>query len=145
MQSNHKHIFTPQNLQMIVDEVMNTSFGDIIGNNATIKSPAININENETSYTIDVIAPGLGKSDFQVSISDNKLHIIVAKPSEYSVVSTKSVKKEWDFSSFNRSFRLSPKVETTAIKAEYNLGILNITLPKKEEEKVEPQLKIDIQ
>ena len=48
---------------------------------------------------------------------------------------TKFTRKEFNFSSFRRSFTLPENVNVEDVNATYNNGVLEITLPKKEEEK----------
>lgn len=44
------------------------------------------------------------------------------------------VRMERSYGSFTRSFRLPPNVDANSIKAEMNNGVLQLTVPKKEEE-----------
>ena len=53
-------------------------------------------------------------------------------------------RKEFNYSSFQRSFTLPDIVNGEEIKAEYQNGILQIEIPKKEEAKVKPQREIEI-
>ncbi len=49
------------------------------------------------------------------------------------------VRMERSYGSFTRSFRLPPNVDANAIKAEMNNGVLQLTVPKKEEEGTKPK------
>ena len=53
-------------------------------------------------------------------------------------------RKEFGYNSFKRSFTLPETVNDEGIKAEYKDGILNISLPKKEEAKQKPARNIEI-
>ena len=92
-----------------------------------------NITENEKSIDLDLVAPGLKKEEFKISIDKNILtvsyeHKDEAKEQE----SVKALRTEYNFKSFKRSFTLNEKIDTTNITARYADGILHITLSKKE-------------
>jgi HSP20 family protein len=53
-------------------------------------------------------------------------------------------RKEFSYSSFQRSFTLPDAADGENIKAEYKDGILSIEIPKKEEAKVKPAREIAI-
>ena len=55
------------------------------------------------------------------------------------------LRREYKYNSFRRSFQIPERlVDAEKIKAKYDKGILNITLPKKEEAKPKPAKKIKI-
>lgn len=92
----------------------------------------VNIQETDKSYELHVVAPGLKKEDFKLSIDKNVLNISFEQKEENKEENTKWLRNEYRFRSFKRSFTLNDKVNTNNISAKYNDGILNITLPKKE-------------
>ena len=99
----------------------------------------INIIENDTHYSLQVIAPGLKKEDIQLNLEKNILTISHEQKEEESAeVKNKILRNEYKFKSFKRSFTLNDKIDTSGIEAKYNDGILNITLPKKENTEPEP-------
>ncbi|MDQ6843842.1 MAG: Hsp20 family protein, partial [Bacteroidota bacterium] len=51
----------------------------------------------------------------------------------------KQIKKEFSLQSFKRSFTLDEKIEAENIHAKYENGILTLSLPKKEEVKIQPK------
>ena len=57
---------------------------------------------------------------------------------------TNYTRKEFNFSSFQRTFTLPDSADGEKIKAEYKDGILNIEIPKKEEAKAKPIRDIEI-
>jgi HSP20 family protein len=104
--------------------------------------PAVNIREEEKEFMIEVAAPGLKKSDFKITMEKNMLTIAseVEKTSEEKKENYS--RKEFSYSSFSRSFRVSDDIQTDEIKANYEDGILHILLPKKEEAKLSREIKI---
>ena len=96
----------------------------------------VNINENELSYSIEVIAPAFDKTDFQVSLDDNILTISAEKKQEAeNTTKEKQIRKEFSFRSFKRSFTIDEKIDATKIEASYVNGVLRLNLPKKAEVK----------
>ena len=120
--------------------------------NATFTAtPAVNIHETATTFELAVIAPGLKKEDFKLSIEDNILKIsseIQDNQKENTTANTTETvetmeqnppnktnanfsRTEFVQTKFSRSFELPESVDTEMISAKYEAGILYITLPKK--------------
>ncbi len=110
------------------------------GNNA----PAVNIIEYDDDFSIEVSAPGLDKEDFKISFENNVLNISSEKEEEKEEKKEKYMRREFFSKSFKRSFSLPKTVDVEKINASHKNGVLNILLPKKEEEKVKPSRLIDI-
>jgi len=98
----------------------------------------VNIRETAEAFILDIIAPGLEKSDFKVNIEKNLLTVSAEKKSEVKNETEKMIRKEFSFRSFSRSFKLNDTIDASGINAKYEQGVLNITLPKKEEVKLSP-------
>lgn len=121
-------------LTNILDDVFNRSISDIVGSDYAVTSPSVNISENDENFVMDIAAPGLNKNDFNIQIENDHLIISSAKSSDAEEKQDdKWTRKEFNYTSFKRSFHLSDKVNADKIHAEYQQGILTITLPKKEE------------
>ncbi|MCS6934371.1 MAG: Hsp20/alpha crystallin family protein [Chitinophagales bacterium] len=100
------------------------------------KTPAlVNIKDTNDSYVIEVAAPGFKKEDFSVKVEGNLLNISAVTKNETEMSDEKYTRREFNMSSFTRSFTLPKTVETTRISGAYENGILKITLPKREEAK----------
>jgi len=115
--------------------------GDIdnmIGSDAYHSSPAVNIMESEHGFTVEVAAPGLSRSQFDIKLDGEKL-TISAKTQETEGEQDEQPpvykRKEFNYSAFSRTFRLPSTVDGEKISAKYQNGILKIDLPKKEEVK----------
>ncbi len=103
--------------------------------NEQLVVPAVNIIENDKEVKIDVAAPGLSKKDFEISVENNTLTISAHKEVEKVEEGTNIVKKEFGYENFQRSFTLPEELfDVENIKASYKNGVLEITIPKKEEE-----------
>ena len=99
--------------------------------------PATNISETAEAYHVEVNAPGRTKEDFKINIEKDLLTVSFEKKEESKTEGVKSIRREFSFSSFKRSFSLDEKVDTSNIQAKYENGILKIDLPKKPEAKPE--------
>lgn len=107
-------------------------------------APSVNVAENETTFRLEVAAPGLAKEDFKVNIEDKTLTISAEKTVENETKEgEKFLRREFGYSTFKRSFTLPETIDIANIKATYENGVLHLTLPKVE---VKKALKtIDIQ
>jgi HSP20 family protein len=120
------------------DELMNRGIGEFVGNDTQLSQPAVNVTETEDSFKVDVAAPGFEKQHFALNIENG--HLIVTakreeKTEEAPTEKSRFLRREFRYESFKRSFKLPTTVNQDAIAAVYENGILNITLPKKEETK----------
>lgn len=97
--------------------------------------PPVNIRENDDAYQLEIAAPGLEKTDFNMNLDKNILTISTEKKEE----TPKFIRKEFSYKAFKRSFTIDEKIDAANISAKYENGILKVALPKKEEVKVAPK------
>jgi HSP20 family protein len=129
--------------------VWNDLFNDFMNEDVLQKDffksmPAVNIMERENDFRIELAAPGLQKGDFKIEVEKNLMTISAEKKSEKKDENERFTRKEFSFSSFKRSFSLPEHVNAENTTAEYVDGVLQLTLPKKEEAKVKPAKEIKI-
>lgn len=114
-----------------------------INEDASAFSTPVNIKETSNGYEVQVVAPGVKKEDFNVNVDKNILTISYEHKTEtkdeQAENQSKWLRTEYSVRSFKRSFTLNEKIDVAAITAKYAEGILNISLPKKEN--VEPSVK----
>lgn len=116
-----------------IDTLFNTTLADAMGTDFTVSSPAVNVIEQDTQYNMHLAAPGLEKKDFTIKIENDYLVISAEKKTETDeTVKPKFTRKEFNYTSFKRSFQLDDNINREGIKAAYENGVLNITLPKKD-------------
>ena len=106
--------------------------------------PAVNIKENEKSFEVELAAPGLDKKDFNITLDNDILTISSEKQDEKNEKNENFMRKEFQYTSFKRSFSLPESVNRENIKAIHKNGILIIALPKNEEARVIKNKKIKI-
>jgi len=107
--------------------------------------PDINVREDKDKYTIEVAAPGLDKKDFEVDIQNNVLTISSEKEHKDENKDENYLRREFSYSSFQRSFSLPESVNIEDIKAKHEKGVLYVELPKKKEAVEKASKKIDIE
>ena len=97
----------------------------------------VNIREDDKSYELEVVAPGLKKEDFKIDVSNNMLTVKFEHETEKKQEDEKKgwLRREYSMQSFSRSFTLDDSVDVDKIDASYKDGMLRMTLPKKEQAK----------
>lgn len=99
-------------------------------------SPRVDISNTESSTILHVEIPGVNKEDVKISINEERiLSIRGEKKQSETQEDHKFIRIERRFGSFDRSFTLPEFIDINGIQAEFNNGILTITLPKVEPEK----------
>ncbi|QIH36043.1 Hsp20/alpha crystallin family protein [Sphingobacterium puteale] len=121
-----------------VNPFVNTVFDNLFNDNfisdrLVSRVPAVNISESEKSFKIEMAAPGLDKSDFKINVDKNLITISAEKKDEQTSEEKLYSKKEFNYSSFSRSFTLPETVDYSNIEAAYEGGILILTVGKKED------------
>jgi HSP20 family protein len=112
-------------------------------NNATV--PAVNIKETNESFAIEMLAPGMAKTDFKIEVDKNQLIVTAEKKVESETGSDNYHRKEFSLQSLRRTFTLAENiVDADKIQAQYSEGILYLTIPKKEEALPKPVKLIEI-
>lgn len=128
----------------LIDDLLNTNIGDIVGGDISFNTPSANTRETDEAFFIDIAAPGVQKEDFKIKIQ--KDHLIVSSNIENKEGSAEEYKRrEFDYSKFRRSFRLKDNIDRDQIKASYDLGVLTIRLPKLNAEKANKSTEITVE
>ena len=102
--------------------------------------PTVDISETSEAFAIKVELPGVKKEDISVTLDNNTLTIKGEK--QLSTESDKQHRIECTYGSFIRSFNLPQVVNGESVDAQYQDGVLLLTLPK--QEKAKPKL-IEVQ
>lgn len=97
--------------------------------------PPVNIHETKDAYHLELNAPGRNKEDFSLNVDNGLLTISFEKKEETKTEDYKTVRKEFSYKSFKRSFNLDDRIDGAAIQAKYDNGVLKLYLPKKEQAK----------
>lgn len=101
---------------------------------ATSMLVPVNIHETDKSFEMQVVAPGIRKEEFKINIDKNILTISYDHKEEKTEQQDgKLLRSEYQVRSFRRSFTLNDAINITEISAQYADGVLQVTLPKKDE------------
>lgn len=142
----NRPIHTPT-LTNVLDDIFNRSFSDMLGADFTVNSPSVNILEGDASYKIELALPGVIKDDVTINVEKDQLVISSSKKEvkESEDKEHRYRRREFNFSSFRKSFHLPKTVDTDRIDAKFENGILILTIEKKEEAKEKEPRTIEIQ
>jgi HSP20 family protein len=97
--------------------------------------PPVNIHETADAYHLELSAPGRAKEDFTLSLDNGLLTVGFEKKEAQKAEEFKTIRKEFSFRNFKRSFNLDDSVDTNGIQAKYENGVLKLFLPKKDQVK----------
>ena len=93
-------------------------------------APAIEVFEKEDEFVVKAELPGMKVEDVEVSVVDETLTIKGEKKTENEVKEEDYHHSERSYGRFYRSIGLPSKVDTKKIEANYEDGVLEISLPK---------------
>jgi HSP20 family protein len=128
---------------------MNRLFRETQGNSQdeTLTSssfaPAVDVYEDEHNVTLKIEVPGIDEKDIDVRIENNTLTVHGERKIEKEEKEENYRRVERQYGSFTRTFNLPPTVDSEKVQADYDKGVLNITLPKKAEAKPK-QIKVNV-
>ena len=127
----------------LLDEFFGTTF-PLTTTPVRAHVPSVNIVETDNAFEVAVAAPGKTREDFNVELDDHVLTISSESTQSDESKTAQFTRREFAFDSFQRSFRLPETIDTSAINAKYDNGILTIALPKLQEAIPEPKKQIEI-
>ncbi|HUI75451.1 MAG TPA: Hsp20/alpha crystallin family protein [Candidatus Acidoferrum sp.] len=131
-----------------VEGQLNRIFGDLLGrtsqeSNLTTWAPSVDIYETENALTVKADLPEVKPEDLDIRVENNILTIRGERKFEKKVDEKNYLRVERSYGSFSRSFSLANTVNADAIKADYQNGVLTLTIPKREEAKPK-QIKVSV-
>src|SRR6266567_3992760 len=106
-------------------------------------APPVDIYEDEHTITLKMEVPGIDEKDIDVRIENTTLTVHGERKIEKEEKEENYRRIERQYGSFTRSFTLPPTVDAEKVQADYDKGVLKITLPKKAEAKPK-QIKVNV-
>jgi HSP20 family protein len=98
-------------------------------------SPALDVEEDENTFTLHIELPGVQPDDVEVSLEENVI-TVAGERAFYEDRSTDGFRRvERNFGRFHRSVRLPDRVDAEHVEATYRDGLLTIAVPKAEDAK----------
>ena len=98
-------------------------------------APSVDIYENKDQIVLEAELPGMKQEDFDLSIENNVITLRGERKFEKTEETDNYHRVERSYGVFTRSFTLPQTVSAEGATAEYNNGVLRVTLPKREETK----------
>jgi HSP20 family protein len=99
--------------------------------------PSVDIAEDKDRFVLSAELPGVKKEDVKINVHNNTLTIEGEKKGTSEKKDDNYYKNERFFGKFTRSFTLNTDIDTEKIKADFEHGVLTVSLPKTE--KVKPR------
>ena len=118
----------------VFDEFLNSDFTP---STCKTTAPAVNVKEDEKSYTMEVAAPGIKKEYCRVSLNeDGNLSIAIENKMEHKEEDKKQhyLRREFSYTNYQQNYSLPEDVVKDKISARVENGILTVILPKQEQE-----------
>ncbi len=105
------------------------------------------VKETDEGYEVDVDLPGFSKDEIKLELQNGYLTIATEKAVENKKENKhgKILRQERYSGMMQRSFYVGEAVTEEDIKAKYENGVLSLTIPKKEQQKVNDRKQILIE
>ena len=114
---------TTTTLDSLFDSLFDPFFESVtIPRKRTASMDSTKVTTADDKHIISVAAPGLDKEDFNITVTEEAL-----------TVQTKKTATEFGTSAFTKTWTLPAGTTADKISAEYNQGILRVTVQKPEE------------
>ena len=104
---------------------------EFFGNNSY---PKVDVKDYDDKITIEAEIPGLDKDDVSVDLESQVLMISGGKREIKNEENARYIRKELKRSSFKRSFKLGDNLNVKKIQADFDNGLLLVTVPKREKD-----------
>ena len=140
-----------QELNLITNR-MNRLFHDAWGQGPTTEDamtttssfvPPVDVYEDERNITLKIEVPGIEQKDMDVRMENNTLTVRGERKFEKEEKEENFHRVERRYGSFFRAFTLPNTVDADSVSADYDNGVLKVTLAKKAEAK-RKQIKVNV-
>lgn len=120
-----------------MDRLLEQSFGRLPAfRNGEELGPAslgLDVMETNDSFVIKAAIPGVDPADVDISVEDDVLTIKGEFEHKEEAQEGQYLRRELRYGSFQRALRLPPTVDAEKAQADFEHGMLRLTLPKKAE------------
>ncbi|MBC6429627.1 Hsp20/alpha crystallin family protein [Nostoc sp. HG1] len=118
-------------INRLFDEDMPSAFLD----RGLSRVPAAELKETEDAIHLKLELPGIEVKDLDLQVTQKAVYLSGERKSEAKSEDKGVIKSEFQYGKFQRVIPLPARIQNTSVTADYKDGILNLTLPKAEEEK----------
>ena len=120
-------------LNRLFDDALTPANWDDFGNLSKI--PAAELTETDDALHLKLEVPGMEAKDLDIQVMADRIAISGERKEETKTEEKGRTRSEFRYGKFQRVIPLPARIQNTNVTAEYKDGILNLTLPKSEEEK----------
>ena len=120
-------------LNRLFDDALTPANWDDFGNLA--KVPAAELTETDEALHLKLEVPGMEAKDLDIQVMADRVAIAGERKSETKLEEDGRTRSEFRYGKFQRVIPLPVRIQNNLVTANYKDGILNLTLPKSEEEK----------
>lgn len=113
------------------DDMLSTTILD----RTVARVPAAELQETDDAVYLKLELPGMEAKDIDLQVTDKAVYVSGERKSQTKTEEKGKIKSEFHYGKFQRVIPLPTRIQNTNVKADYKDGILNLTLPKVEEEK----------
>ncbi|GAC1592826.1 MAG: hypothetical protein NVS3B25_13900 [Hymenobacter sp.] len=105
-------------------------------------SPQVDAYETEKGYQVEVALPGLKREDIKVDFHQGRLTISGERQFKNEQSDRRYHLVESSYGAFHRSFQLPDTVEPNQIQAQFEDGVLRVTVPKDAQKTMRHQIEV---
>jgi HSP20 family protein len=105
------------------------------GSSVLALTPAVDVSEDDNAYEIRVDAPGVSAENFDIQVQGNTISISGKREEEKEEKDKTFHRIERRSGSFSRAITLPSDINEDEVAAQYDNGVLTLTLPKSEKSK----------
>lgn len=98
-------------------------------------SPRVDIYEDKNHLVLEAELPGMNREDFEISVENNVITLKGERRFEKKTEGDNYHRVERSYGAFTRSFTLPQTVTAEGATADFDNGVLHVSLPKREETK----------
>ena len=124
-------------LQNDMNRLFNTFFDTPTAGNGPVRRwiPAMDLVETEDHFVLKADLPGLTEEDVHIDVEGDVLTVSGERKAEHEDKREGYVRVERSYGSFRRSLTLPEGVDADAVRASFDRGVLEISIPKPEQRK----------
>jgi|SRR6218665_64640 len=135
----YSQVCAPHSFGTLVDQFFSDN---LARNGGSVFLPQVDVIEKDNAYQILVSVPGLKKEDLNIELHENRITVSGERKFSAEDKEENYHRIETQYGSFSRSFQLPDHIDEEKINAEYNNGILELTIPKDEKKALKHVIKV---
>lgn len=132
--------YNPWNEMNALQRSFNRLFDDMLAPEGSdfgnlSKVPAAELSETDDAVNLKLEVPGMSAKDLDIQVTEDAVSIRGERKEETTTEENGTKRSEFRYGKFERVIPLPARIQNTDVKADYKDGILNLHLPKAQEEK----------